>query len=127
MNKDKHERTWYSCACFSADHALYTWYDPDEKENDASDFGITVHLKPYPFFKRLKVALKYMFGMRKWSCYDEFMLSLDEAKNLREDLDQYIKLPRPPAESKVRAPETKEEIGLLGQRGMFVSEDSPNF
>ena len=54
------------CACTSDEHTLRLMHfkaDP-EKGDDFDEVYWSVYLNPYPWYKRLWVALRYLFGHR---------------------------------------------------------------
>ena len=53
------------CACYSPEHQMIIDYD--EKDNLAY---VEIHLKPDNFFKRVRNAIRYIFGHR--SIYGDF-------------------------------------------------------
>ena len=69
------------CMCHSPEHQLIIDYD--EEDNIAY---IEYHLRPLPFFQRIKHAVKYIFGHR--SIYGDF----DEVLVDKEYADYFIEL-----------------------------------
>lgn len=69
------------CMCHSPEHQLIIDYD--EEDNIVY---IEYHLRPLPFFQRIKHAVKYIFGHR--SIYGDF----DEVLVDKEYADYFIEL-----------------------------------
>lgn len=74
------EEKFIRCVCHSPKHQAIFSYDPDEK--DCPELWMEIHLCHYEnFFRRVWIALKYIFGYRceygHWDC-----LLLDEAKGI---------------------------------------------
>jgi hypothetical protein len=80
------------CACYSPDHSLILSYhnsDPDGPD----DLYISTHLAQFRFFKRLWVALKYIFNMSgNFFHFEETMLDYTSAVEFRDALDKFIKM-----------------------------------
>ena len=61
------------CACASDEHTLRLMHfkgDP-EKADDFDEVYWSVYLNPFPWYKRLWGALRYVFGHRsKFGCWD---------------------------------------------------------
>lgn len=54
------------CSCGSKEHQLII-----QKDEDTTSFVyLSVHLRPLPWYKRIKLAIKYIFGYK--SCYGAF-------------------------------------------------------
>lgn len=68
------------CACNSSEHTIRFMYDSEEKE-----LYTEVYLNQHNnFFKRLKIAVKYLFGYTsKYGHFDCTMFSPDEVIKLR--------------------------------------------
>lgn len=78
---------FFECACYSDEHTLKFSYDPDENELFAS-----VYLNQYRhFWKRIWVAVKYVFGYRsKYGHWDCFLLRPEDADRLKALLDKLV-------------------------------------
>jgi hypothetical protein len=78
---------FFECACHSDEHTLKFSYDPDSVEIYSSVF-----LHQYRnIFKRLWVALKYVFGYRcKYGHWDCFIMRPEDASRLRSLLDRMV-------------------------------------
>jgi hypothetical protein len=82
------------CDCRSLDHLLeLTVFDRD-KHNMAPEAFIQFHLGTWMnFWRRLRVAFKYVFGLRqRYGAWDELCLNKSEAIKFRDALDAYVKL-----------------------------------
>ncbi|MBR1436345.1 MAG: hypothetical protein IJ584_14685, partial [Bacteroidales bacterium] len=61
---------------------------------------IAVHLNKKPFWKRLKYAIKYIFGYQcKYGAFDEIILNPDDAERLQKVVDYLRKSPSEGAQS----------------------------
>ena len=60
------------CACYSDEHTLRLTHFKADPERDSSDEVYwSVYLNPYPWYKRLWVAVRYVFGYRsKFGSWD---------------------------------------------------------
>jgi hypothetical protein len=66
------------CQCTSLEHQVVYWRDPEDTQ-----VYMSVYLSPLPLTKRIKAALKYIFGYRcKYGHWEEFVLGEEH----REDL-----------------------------------------
>jgi hypothetical protein len=76
---------FFECACYSDEHTLRFSYDPDENEMFTSVF-----LNQYRnIFKRLWIALKYVFGYKcKYGHWDCFLMRPEDAERLKRLLDR---------------------------------------
>ena len=75
------------CACNSDEHTLRLMHfkaDPEEGD-DFDEVYWSVYLNPYPWYKRLWVALRYLFGHRsKFGSWDSGpMMDADAVEQLR--------------------------------------------
>lgn len=58
------------CACSSMEHIVCFGYFDEEPE-----IYVSVHLKKHGFWKRLKYAVKYLFGFQcKYGAFEEIVL-----------------------------------------------------
>lgn len=79
------EAQFFDCECHSPEHTLrFAWDDEDNQ------IYTEVYLSQYRnFFKRLWVALKYVFGYRcKYGHWDCFLMQSKDAERLRALLDK---------------------------------------
>ena len=51
------ESDLFVCACYNVEHQIIFGYDPKWDE-----IYVSIHLRPDNFFKRIKNAIKYIFG-----------------------------------------------------------------
>jgi hypothetical protein len=66
------------CACYSDEHTLRFTYDLE-----TNDFWTSVYLNPKPWYKRVWVALKYVFGYQcKYGAWDCFLLNPQDADRM---------------------------------------------
>lgn len=74
-----------TCKCTSMDHIVRFSYEPDDCE-----LYVTVHLAPLPFWKRVKNALRYVFGRRsRYGDHEEVIVDESSAFILLELLTRY--------------------------------------
>jgi hypothetical protein len=79
------ETQFFDCACHSPEHTLrFIWDDED------NEIYTEVYLCHYfNFFKRLWVALKYVFGYKcKYGHWDCFILNNKDAQRLKDLLNK---------------------------------------
>lgn len=82
------EQEFFICQCNSAEHQLIFSYFTDGKFGDVY---VTVHLVPDSFWRRIKNAIKYIFGYRsKYGDFDEFIFKKEDANKLQSVVD-YLK------------------------------------
>lgn len=78
----------FICQCDSPEHQLTFNYFPDER---GGDVYLWIHLKPDSFWKRIKNAVKYIFGHRSiYGDFDEFIFKKEDANKLQAIVD-YLK------------------------------------
>ncbi len=71
------------CQCQSPEHQIMFLWDDDE--NPA--VYMEIHLNKLPFFKRLKYAIKYIFGYKcKYGAFDEVILKPEDAYKVKDIL-----------------------------------------
>lgn len=73
----------FVCACYNVEHQIIFTYDPEWDEIYAS-----VYLRPDNFFKRIKNAVKYIFGHRsRYGDFDEFIFNNNDIERLKTVLN----------------------------------------
>lgn len=73
------------CSCNSPEHQMIVYYN-DNFSDGHKEVYLQVHLKSLPFWKRIKYALRYIFGYKsKYGAWDEFIFNDLNA-------DQFIKI-----------------------------------
>lgn len=74
------ERQLFICQCENTEHQLIFSYFSDDPE-----VYVTIHLKPErSIFKRIKNAVKYIFGHRsRFGDFDEFLFKKEDADRLQ--------------------------------------------
>jgi hypothetical protein len=66
------------CACSSDEHTLRFIHD-----EETNDFWTSVYLNPKPWYKRVWVAVKYVFGYQsKYGAWDCFLLDPKDANRM---------------------------------------------
>ena len=78
---------FFECACHSDEHTLKFGYDPEDNELYTSVF-----LNQYQnVFKRVWIALKYVFGYKcKYGHWDCFIMRAEDGERLKSLLDRLI-------------------------------------
>jgi len=79
----KLERIISDCSCHSPEHILHFVYDPN-----FGDLYTEIHLTPTTFFKRIKIAIKYLFGYADCGCFDCWMINNEDAEKIIELLER---------------------------------------
>lgn len=75
-------RECFICSCENIEHQMIFSYFEDEF---GGDVYVQIHLVPCSFLKRIKNAIKYIFGYRsKYGDFDEFIFKKDDANKLQE-------------------------------------------
>lgn len=79
---------YYECACGSLEHLLVAVLDKEDNE-----LHFEFHLCQYRnFFKRIWVAIKYIFGYKsRFGCFDTFILRNEDAERLIAMLEKLEK------------------------------------
>ena len=82
------KQEFFICQCNSAEQQLIFSYFTDDKFGDVY---VTVHLVPDTFWRRIRNAIKYIFGYRsKYGDFDEFIFKKEDANKLQSVVD-YLK------------------------------------
>ena len=80
----------YDCLCTSPEHSIRFVLDEWEEYQDI-DLYLDVQLVQWRnIFKRIWVAIEYVFGKNKSAHWDGWILNPDDAVGLRNLLDKYI-------------------------------------
>lgn len=79
-----------SCICENDEHQLIFRYFINSAEDNETLY-CTFHLKPESnFFKRMLIAIKYIFGYRsKYGEFDEVLLDSDKVEELKNILSSF--------------------------------------
>jgi hypothetical protein len=81
------ENQHYDCACYSDEHTLRFTLDPEDGDIYASQF--MNHW--FPWWKRVWVGLRYVFGYKcKYGHFDCWIMRDEDAEKLRGMLDAYL-------------------------------------
>lgn len=79
------------CECGDVAHQLVlSWFKPQTLMDYDSDeyVYLSVHLNKLPFWKRLKVAIQYLFGKQsKYGAFDEVIIDSSEYKKFQDMVD----------------------------------------
>jgi hypothetical protein len=77
----------FVCDCNSREHQIVFQYDFDDNY-----VYCHIHLSQYSFWKRVKVAIKYILGYKcKYGNWEEFIWNVDDAPKLEEMAKRLIK------------------------------------
>lgn len=93
--KNENRKDLLICECNSTDHQIifiYEYEDElDEKNNIVRSYPMCfahVHLAKFPFWKRFKYGIKYIFGYQsKYGAFDEFIFKPEDATKLQDLVD----------------------------------------
>lgn len=79
------EEHYFECDCYSPEHLLqFKLFDTIGE--DHKTLSAYVFLNPEPWYKRIWIAVKYIFGYKcRYGHFDEFILN-------PEDVDKFINL-----------------------------------
>lgn len=73
----------FVCACYNVEHQIIFTYNPEWDE-----IYVSVYLRPDNFFKRIKNAVKYIFGHRsRYGDFDEFIFNNNDIERLKTVLN----------------------------------------
>lgn len=71
------------CACHSVEHQIVFRKEID----DTPEVYAEIHLNKLPFWKRLRYAIRYVFGYQcQYGAFDEFLFSEEHIEPLEEIL-----------------------------------------
>jgi hypothetical protein len=100
MDKIDRVNKFIVCECGDIAHQLVlSWFKPNVIRVEEPDgcVYLTVHLNKLPFWKRLKVAIQYLFGKQsKYGAFDEVIISPSEWRKFKDmtdfmkDAEEYI-------------------------------------
>lgn len=90
----KYETNYFDCECYSPEHTLRIVLTYDENNDEPPEVYTEIYLnQPNSFFKRIWIALKYIFGYKsQYGCWDCFNLQAKDTSKLMNILDTYDKL-----------------------------------
>lgn len=72
------ENHFFVCQCFSDEHTLRFIYDPED-----NDLWTEVYLDKQVWYRRIWVALKYVFGYQsKYGAFDSFLFDPKDADRM---------------------------------------------
>lgn len=73
---------FFQCACYSLEHLFIMNYDPDY-----GDIWIDVHLNNYPWYKRIWIAIQYVFGFKsKYGCFSTWQMHDKDVERMQDFL-----------------------------------------
>ena len=77
------DRKLFVCDCWSLEHQVVF-----EKIEGDEDIYINIHLSSLPFFDRLILGVKYIFGYKcKWGNWESMTFNPDKQKEMKKWLD----------------------------------------
>lgn len=72
---------WFICECGSLEHFMMISYESEPEWNDC--VYLTIHLSNVPFWKRIKLAIAYIFGYKsKYGNFEEILLNKAKLKEM---------------------------------------------
>ena len=83
-----------TCICHSTDHLIkmqiFEW--GKDKDLEDVDLAVSVHMSPEPsFFKRIWIAIKYIFGHQsQFGEFSEILLDDKKTEEIIEFLEYYL-------------------------------------
>ena len=78
---------YLECCCNSMEHILRLSYFADEPDYIYIEF----YLNQYPWYKRVWIAIKYIFGYRsKFGEFGEFIFTSEKAKEFKDFLAKFL-------------------------------------
>ena len=82
----------FECECLSDEHTLRFWVD--DEPGDGHVYVVS-YLRKYPFWKRLVLGLKYIFGGNaKYGHFEDFIMRFEDLERLGkiiEDAKKFVK------------------------------------
>ena len=94
MDKIDRVNKFIVCECGDIAHQLVlSWFKPQiPMDYDSDEYVyLSVHLNKLPFWKRLKVAIQYLFGKQsKYGAFDEVIIDSSEYKKF-QDMVEFMK------------------------------------
>jgi hypothetical protein len=96
------DRKYFECICASLEHTVVV----DTFEDEDQSVSFYFNLAPVRFWRRLKFAVKYLFGYQcKYGHFEDMMLDRQKARELRDTLNEFLLRP-------IKA-DIEKEIGSL--------------
>jgi hypothetical protein len=92
---DRMRPEYFECACYSPDHTFrFTINDVAIETSDDIDLLLEVQLNEYPgFFKRIWVAIRYIFGYKcRYGHWDCAIVRSEDVERLEQVLQTYKQL-----------------------------------
>lgn len=75
------------CSCYSDEHLLLLHWFSDDKD----EMYVSVHLKELSFWKRIKLAIKYIFGYKsKFGHFESFVWDREQVCKLERNIDKFL-------------------------------------
>lgn len=77
---------WFVCECESLEHFMVINYEPDFDDS----VYISIHLSHFSLWKRIQMAIAYIFGYKsKYGNFEEILLNKTKLKELIDTLSGY--------------------------------------
>lgn len=79
------------CQCGSLEHQVLFQFDPTEGYNDSLYINVALN-HFYPWYKRIWLGIKFMFGHEcRYGHYDEIMLNREAVVRIRDRFNSVLK------------------------------------
>lgn len=86
-----HEIEYMDCQCLSPEHTLRYMFTPYNNDKDPPEIYTEVYLCKQGFWKRIWIAIKYVFGYQcKYGHWDCTILTPSEVPKLQKLLNKYV-------------------------------------
>lgn len=81
------------CDCEQPEHQVIVRYDKVDDDQWPAELFFSVHLTKKPFWQRVAYSIRYILGRQsKYGAFDEVIVSPDEAKRLKNHIEEYLKI-----------------------------------
>ena len=81
------ESIYFDCACYDSEHTIRFVFDDD---GDIAELYLDVFLADQPWYKRLWLGIKYIFGYKsRYGHFGNWTLAEHDAERLQDLLDRY--------------------------------------
>lgn len=91
--KPKFEQDLVICSCGDVSHQLIisTFEYVNSKGENEIDCFIQIHLNKHNFWNRLKIAIKYIFGLQsKFGAFEEIVVDKKNAEKIKNCMQTYL-------------------------------------
>jgi hypothetical protein len=92
MSKKGFEEKFFSCSCLYPGHFFrVSYFDKCDIDKDPlPDLFVDVYLATGKFTQRLRHGIKYIFGLDNQECISDLVITLTQAEELRDFLNEYL-------------------------------------